>query len=135
MPAFGCPRGMDKKLLEAKVFYAAIFLSVALSLMINLTGIGAVQALIFSATVYGMIAPPTIFYILNICNNRQIMGQFTNNIWSNIVGYFLLGLMCVVAAILVWTTFFVPQPPNSGLTNTPSIPVPTSRVINVDTTG
>jgi len=133
--AFGCPRGMDKKLPEAKVFYAAIFLSVALSLMINLTGIGAVQALIFSATVYGMIAPPTIFYIINICNNRRIMGQFTNNIWSNIVGYFLLGLMCVVAAILIWTTFFVPQPPNSGLTNTPSIPVPTSTVINVDTTG
>jgi Mn2+/Fe2+ NRAMP family transporter len=86
--AFGCPRGMDKKLPEAKVFYAAIFLSVALSLMINLTGIGAVQALIFSATVYGIIAPPTIFYIMNICNNPRIMGRFTNNIWSNIVGYF-----------------------------------------------
>ncbi|MBV8885123.1 MAG: Nramp family divalent metal transporter, partial [Chroococcidiopsidaceae cyanobacterium CP_BM_RX_35] len=86
--AFGCPRGMDKKLPEAKVFYAVIFLSVALSLLINLTGIGAVQALIFSATVYGIIAPPTIFYIMNICNNPRIMGRFTNNIWSNIVGYF-----------------------------------------------
>ena len=107
--ALGCPRGLDRNLSQAKVFYTAIFLSVTLSLMINLTGIGAIQALIFSATVYGIIAPPTIFYIMKICNNPRLMGRFINNIWSNLVGYFLLGMMCVVAVILMWTTFFVPR--------------------------
>ncbi len=114
--AFGCPRGMDKKLHEAKVFYGVIFLSILLSLAINFTGIGAVQALIFSAVVYGITVPPSIFYIMSICNNPRIMGRFTNNIWSNIVGYFTLGVMCVVAVVLIWTAFFVLQPPNSGLT-------------------
>ena len=107
--ALGYPRGLDRNLSQAKVFYTAIFLSVTLSLMINLTGIGAIQALIFSATVYGIIAPPTIFYIMKICNNPHLMGRFTNNIWSNIVGYCLLGMMCIVAIVLIWTTFFVPQ--------------------------
>jgi Mn2+/Fe2+ NRAMP family transporter len=77
--------------------------------MINLTGIGAIQALIFSATVYGIIAPPTIFYIMKICNNPRLMGRFTNNIWSNVAGYYLLGMMCVVAIILIWKTFFLSQ--------------------------
>jgi len=126
--AFGAPRGMNKKLPEAKVFYGVIFLSVLLSLGINFTGIGAVQSLIFSAVVYGITVPPSIFYIISICNNPRIMGRFTNNIWSNIVGYFTLGVMCVAAVVLVWTTFFVPQPPNSGLTNPPLTPAPTATV-------
>jgi Mn2+/Fe2+ NRAMP family transporter len=131
--AFGCPRGMDKKFHEAKVFYGVIFLSVLLSLGINFTGIGAVQALIFSAVIYGITVPPSIFYIINICNNPRIMGEFTNNIWSNLVGYFTLGVMCVAALVLIWTTFFVSQPPNSGLTNTISTPAPTSQVAPIPT--
>ncbi|GAC1495413.1 MAG: divalent metal cation transporter [Chamaesiphon sp.] len=102
--AFGYPRGMDKKLHEAKVFYGVIFLSVLLSLVINFTGIGVVQALIFSAVVYGITVPPSIFYIMSICNNPRIMGRFTNNIWSNIMGYFTFGVMCVAAILLIWTT-------------------------------
>ncbi len=126
--AFGFPRGMDKKLHEAQLFYGVIFLSVLLSLAINFTGIGAVQALIFSAVVSGITVPPSIFYIIKICNNPRIMGRFTNNIWSNILGYFTLGLMSVVAVMLIWTTFFLPKPPNSGLTNTNSKPAATSIV-------
>jgi NRAMP (natural resistance-associated macrophage protein)-like metal ion transporter len=82
--AFGYPRGLDKKFTEAKVFYLVMFLSIVFSLTINFTGIGAIQALIFSAVVYGITCAPSIFFILDICNNRMIMGRFTNNIWSNI---------------------------------------------------
>ncbi len=118
--AFGCPRGMDKKFGEAKVFYLVIFFSILISLAINFTGIGAVQALVFSAVVYGITVPPSIFYILDICNNRTIMGRFTNNIWSNITGYTAFGIMSIAAVALIWTTFFVPQHPNSPLTMPPS---------------
>jgi Mn2+/Fe2+ NRAMP family transporter len=122
--AFGLPRGMDKKLHQAKVFYGVMFFSVLLSLFINFTGIGAVQALILSAVVYGITVPPAIWFILDICNNRRIMGRFVNGIWSNIVGYFTFGVMCLAAVCLIVTTFFLPQPPNSGLTNAPDSPSP-----------
>ncbi len=124
--AFNLPRGMDKKLYEAKVFYAVMLVSVLLSLLINLTGIGAVQALIFSAVVYGITVPPTIWYILKICNNPRIMGAFTNGKWSNIVGYFTFGIMSIAAVCLIFTTFILPQPDNSGLTNNSS-PSPTPK--------
>lgn len=124
--AFGLPRGMDKRLYQAKVFYAVMFVSVILSLLINLTGIGAVQALIFSAVVYGITVPPTIWYILKICNNPRIMGGFTNGFWSNLVGYFTFGVMCIAAVCLIVTTFILPQPDNSGLTKSPNPPAPQS---------
>src|SRR5579883_2146370 len=104
--AFGYPRGLDKKLAEAKVFYLVIFFSIFVSLNINFTGIGAIQALIFSAVVYGITVAPAIFFILDICNDPKIMGRFTNNIWSNITGYAAFGIMCVAAVSLIWTTFF-----------------------------
>ncbi len=124
--AFGLPRGMDKKLHQAKLFYAVMFLAVLLSLMINFTGIGAVQALIFSAVVYAITVPPAIWFILRICNSPRIMGRFTNGRWSNIIGYFTFGLMCLAAACLVVTTFILPQPADSGLTNSPNSPSPAS---------
>ncbi len=124
--AFGLPRGMDKKLHQAKMFYAVIFLSVLLSLMINFTGIGAVQALILSAVIYAITVPPAIWFILKICNSPRIMGRFTNGRWSNIIGYFTLVLMCVAAVCLVFTTFILPQPSDSGLTNSPNSPSPAS---------
>ncbi|MBE9014286.1 Nramp family divalent metal transporter [Pseudanabaenaceae cyanobacterium LEGE 13415] len=120
--AFSLPRGMDKKLYEAKVFYAVMLVSVVLSLLINLTGIGAVQALIFSAVVYGITVPPTIWYILKICNNPRIMGAYTNGFWSNFVGYFTFGIMSLAAVCLIFTTFILPQPNDSGLTNAPNSP-------------
>ena len=124
--AFGLPRGMDKKLHQAKVFYAVMFLAVVLSLLINFTGIGAVQALIFSAVVYAITVPPAIWFILRICNSRRIMGRFTNGRLSNIIGYFTFGLMCLAAVCLVVTTFILPQPSDSGLTNSPNSPSPAS---------
>lgn len=124
--AFGLPRGMDKKLHQAKIFYAVMFVSVLCSLLINLTGIGAVQALIFSAVVYGITVPPSIWYILKICNNPRIMGRFTNNRWSNLVGYLTFGVMSIAAVCLIVTTFFLPQPADSGLTNAPNSPSPSS---------
>jgi Mn2+/Fe2+ NRAMP family transporter len=124
--AFGLPRGMDKKLHQAKMFYGVMFISVLLSLLINFTGIGAVQALIFSAVIYGITVPPAIWFILKICNEPRIMGRFTNGIWSNVIGYFTFGIMCVAAVCLVVTTFILPQPSNSGLTNSPNSPSPAS---------
>jgi Mn2+/Fe2+ NRAMP family transporter len=106
--AFGYPRGMSKKIYEARVFYLVMFLSVVVSLLMDLTGLGAIQALIVSAVVYAITAPPSIWYILKICNNRRIMGRFTNGFWSNLIGYFTFGLMCLAAVCLIWT-MFVPR--------------------------
>lgn len=99
------PKGMDKKLTQAKGFYGVMGFSILSALLINLTGLPPMRALILTALVYGFTAPLLIGVILHICNNRLIMGDHVNGRWSNLLGWAALLLMSFSAAALAWLTF------------------------------
>lgn len=99
---FGWEAGLDKKFHEARAFYIVIIVSLVLGLCMNYLGISPVKALIYSAILYGLTAPVLIAIILHISNNRKIMGEFTNGIYSNISGVATLLLMTAAAVALVY---------------------------------
>lgn len=103
---FGWEQGLDKKFHEAKAFYLIIALSLILGLSLNYIGITPIQALIYSAILYGITAPVLIAIILHISNNKKIMGKYTNSKTSNILGIFTLILMSVAAIVLLLMQFF-----------------------------
>jgi NRAMP (natural resistance-associated macrophage protein)-like metal ion transporter len=100
---FGWEEGLDKKWHEAKGFYLIMAISIVVGLIINLVGINPIKALIFTAIVYGVTAPILIALILHICNNKKIMGEFTNKPLSNILGWITLIVMTVAAVALFLT--------------------------------
>ena len=100
---FGWEEGLNKKWHEAKGFYLILAVSIVVGFIINLIGINPIKALIFTAIVYGVTAPVLIAIILHICNNKKIMGEFTNKIHSNILGWITLILMSVAAIALFVT--------------------------------
>ena len=102
---FGWEQGLDKKFHEAKAFYAVIAVSLVLGLSLNYVGISPVKALIYTAILYGLTAPVLIAIILHICNNKNVMGQFTNSKRSNIFGFSALILMTVAAGALLYLQF------------------------------
>ena len=102
---FGWEQGLDKKFHEAKAFYAVIAVSLVLGLSLNYIGISPVKALIYTAILYGLTAPVLIAIILHICNNKNVMGQFTNSKRSNILGFSALILMTVAAVALLYLQF------------------------------
>lgn len=104
--AFGWSQGLDKKFSEAKPFYSIMAISLILGLLLNYIGISPIQALIYSAVLYGVTAPVLIAIILHICNNKDVMGQFTNNKRSNILGIVTLILMSVAALAMLYFQFF-----------------------------
>lgn len=101
--ALGQPIGLNKKAKEAKVFYAAITLSMFLALGINIVGIDPIGSLVLTALLYGIITPPILLLILHICNNKAIMGKNVNTLYINILGVltFLLMTFALVALILM----------------------------------
>ena len=103
---FGWEQGLDKKFHEAKAFYAVIAISLVLGLFLNYVGISPVKALIYTAILYGLTAPVLIAIILHICNNKNVMGQFTNSRRSNILGFSALIIMTVAALVLLYLQFF-----------------------------
>jgi len=97
--------GFDKKYYQAKPFYWVVIVSLLIGLAINYVGINPVQALIYTAILYGITSPVLILIILHISNNKKVMGKFTNGKWSNILGVITLLLMTAAVALLIYFQF------------------------------
>jgi len=103
---FGWEQGLDKKFHEAKAFYIVIAISLLLGLSLNYIGISPIKALIYTAILYGMTAPVLIAIILHICNNKNVMGKFTNSKTTNVLGFTALIIMSVAAITLLYLQFY-----------------------------
>jgi NRAMP (natural resistance-associated macrophage protein)-like metal ion transporter len=103
--SFGWQEGLDKKFNEARAFYIVIILSLAIGLLINILGISPMQALIYTAILYGVTSPVMIAVILHIGNNKKIMNNFTNSRLSNILGGITFIIMSVATILLLYFQF------------------------------
>jgi NRAMP (natural resistance-associated macrophage protein)-like metal ion transporter len=99
---FAWEEGLDKKYYQAKSFYLVVIVSLLIGLAINYIGISPIQALIYTAILYGITSPVLIAIILHMSNNKKLMGEFTNGKWSNIFGVAALLLMTTAAVILLY---------------------------------
>jgi NRAMP (natural resistance-associated macrophage protein)-like metal ion transporter len=102
---FGWEEGLDKKFSQAKGFYITIIISLLIGLSLDFFGISPMQALLYTAILYGLTAPVMIVIVIHICNNKKIMGDFTNNKRSNILGVLTFLLMLFAAVALIWFQF------------------------------
>jgi NRAMP (natural resistance-associated macrophage protein)-like metal ion transporter len=103
---FGWEQGLDKKFHEAKGFYIIIAISLLLGLGLNYVGVSPINALIYTAILYGITAPVIIGLILLISNNKKIMGKHTNSTTSNVMGMIALFIMSAAALAFVYLYFF-----------------------------
>jgi len=101
---FGWSEGFDKTYCEAPGFYITMGISLLVGLLIHFTGISPVHALIYTAVLYGVTAPVLIALILHICNNKKIMGDYTNNGWSNLFGGITFLVMTISSLLLLYYT-------------------------------
>lgn len=97
--AFEWKGGFSKSFKEAKEFHIMIVISMGIGISIQLYGISSVKALLFTTTLYGIIAPLLIGIILHICNSKKIMGNYCNKPISNVIGWtaFVLMILTVVS--------------------------------------
>ena len=99
---FGWEEGLDKKFHEAKGFYIIIAISLLLGLSLNYIGISPIKALIYTAILYGITAPVLIAIILHISNNKEIMGNNTNDMFANVLGLLALIIMTTASVAMFW---------------------------------
>lgn len=103
---FGWQQGLSKKFHEARGFYTVIAISLIVGLSINYLGISPIQALIYTAILYGITAPVLIAIILHISNNKKIMGDFVNGRITNILGIAAGLIMTMAACALIYLKFW-----------------------------
>lgn len=102
---FGWEQGLNKRFHDAKGFYSIIAFSLLVGLSLNYIGISPIDALIYTAILYGMTAPVLIAIILHISNNKEIMGENTNSRLSNALGLAALLIMTFAAGALLYLEF------------------------------
>ncbi len=103
---FGWEQGLDKKFHEAKGFYVIISISLIVGLALNYVGISPIDALIYTAILYGITAPILIAIILHISNNKNIMGKHVNSKLTNILGMIAFLIMSASALFFLYLNFF-----------------------------
>lgn len=103
---FDWKEGLDNIFSEAKGFYITMIVSVLIGLSLDFIGISPIQALLYTAILYGLTAPVLIAIIMHICNNKKVMGEFTNKPLSNILGVLTFVLMSAAAIALIYLTYF-----------------------------
>ncbi|MDP4252924.1 MAG: divalent metal cation transporter, partial [Bacteroidota bacterium] len=102
---FNWRQGLDKKFNQAPGFYVALIVSLMAGLCLDFLNISPIQALIYTAVLYGLTSPVMIAVVLHICNNPKIMGTSVNRKGTNILGVTALILMTAAAVALLWFQF------------------------------
>jgi len=98
----GWREGLNKKFHQAKEFYLVIIISTLVGLLIPLLGVDPIKALFYTGIFYGVTAPPLIFVIMHIANNKKVMGRYVNSPITNFIGYLTLILMSVAVIVAVF---------------------------------
>jgi len=102
---FNWRQGLDKKFNEAPAFYVTMTLALLAGLCLDFLNISPIQALLYTAILYGLTAPVMIVLVMHICNNPKIMGAQVNKRGSNILGALALILMTASVVALIWFQF------------------------------
>lgn len=103
--AFNRTSGLNNTPAEARLFYVIIAIAMCLGIAMHWLGISPVKALLFTTVLYGISAPFLIGMILHICNNKKIMGAYSNNCISNVIG--IISFLLMLATVLVLGYFML----------------------------
>ena len=103
--ALGWKHGLDQKPRRARLFYAVIALSTLIGMLINFVGVNPMTALLWTAVINGMVAPPILFVIMLIANNKSVLGNKVNGRTINIVGWGTTATLfaAAIALLLTWS--------------------------------
>ncbi|TNF28973.1 MAG: divalent metal cation transporter, partial [Deltaproteobacteria bacterium] len=63
------------------------------------------QVLIWSQVINGILIPIILLFIINLCNDPDVMGEYTNSTTYNVFSYGIVFLMFVVNTAMIWFEF------------------------------
>lgn len=84
----------------ARKFYVVIGVSIIVGLVLDFTGINAVKMLFWSAILNGLLAPPLVFIVVLLTNDKKVMGNRVNSRTMKCLGWACTGLMTAAAVAL-----------------------------------
>jgi Mn2+/Fe2+ NRAMP family transporter len=101
--AMGWNSGLERRVADARGFYAIIAVSVLAGLVIQYLPIGPMKALFWSAVINGIVAVPLMVLVILLVSRKSVMGEFVASRPIIVLGWLATAVMSAAA---VW--MFVP---------------------------
>jgi Mn2+/Fe2+ NRAMP family transporter len=105
---FGMSGSLADKARSRPAFYAVLTLALAGGLVISLLGIDPIKALVITAIINGIVAPPMLALIALLGRDRSVMGARRSGTLSNVLLWVTTGVM-TVAAVALLVTALIPS--------------------------
>lgn len=102
--AFGWEYGLDAHWSRAKPFYAVIIVATVIGVAMNFLGINPIDALVYTAVLNGIVAPPLLVMVMLAARNPKVMGKQTIGPVLTILGWVATIGMFLALAGLAYTT-------------------------------
>jgi Mn2+/Fe2+ NRAMP family transporter len=93
--------GLERKVADARGFYAVIAVSVLLGMVIQYSPISPMKALFWSAVINGVVAVPLMAIVVLIASSKSVMGRFTSSRVVVVLGWIATGFMGTAAAVML----------------------------------
>ena len=103
---FGLESGVNKKIKQATMFYSVFTLSLVIGASLILIGLDPIQTMIFSMVLSGLLTPIILYILMKMCNDKDILGNYTNNKISNIIGWMAI-ILSVSLIIIMFSTILL----------------------------
>jgi Mn2+/Fe2+ NRAMP family transporter len=105
--AFGFEAGVDKKWKEAPQFYwlftSIIIIGAAIILIPNAP---LILITLWSQVANGVLLPVVLICMILIVNNKEVMGEYVNNRYQNIFGWFTIAVLIGLTIALFVSSFY-----------------------------
>jgi Mn2+/Fe2+ NRAMP family transporter len=104
---FGAKHSLDRGPLEAKLFYGSFAAMVIAAAGIVLAP-GAPLGLITTSVqaLAGVLLPSATVFLLLLCNDREVLGPWSNPRWLNAIASVIVGILVELSLILIASTMF-----------------------------
>ena len=95
--------GLYRRFSRADKFYWTIIAVTVAGYLLNFyQKFSPIKALLYSAVLNAVVAPPLILLLMLVCNNRKVMGGRANRAWSNLLGGCAVALMAAAAGFMFY---------------------------------
>jgi hypothetical protein len=104
---FGAAHSLHRGLLDAKVFYGtftAMVLAAAGIVLIPGAPLGLITTSVQALA--GVLLPSATVFLLLLCNDREVLGPWSNPPWLNAVAGVIIGVLVELSLILIASTVF-----------------------------
>jgi Mn2+/Fe2+ NRAMP family transporter len=102
---FGFRGGLSDKVSARPAFYGLIVIASLGGLALNFLNINPIQALVVTAVINGMVAPPILVLIALLARDRRVMQEHRSGFWSNSLVWIATTVMGAAAIMLIVTLF------------------------------